>query len=254
MTGSDAAFEFLFGCPKNMIHRSVILTPFGPANRFAGGKGKGIPFKGRLYSGVNVENGGNAYTVVKCPIGASPAGDCVLFLGAAGCEKLVYSASCGGLDPSSIGEVIICRSAFPGGGFSDYYQSGADITKILTGYVPLEASCGILEEAWLKAKTLEEGGDVFRKGDIFSIGSLAAETTENMFHIREEGFIGIDMELAAVYQSARVSDMAAVGILYVSDLPSKRPFWDELSIQEKQKLENAAQMTEQLARMVISAR
>ena len=77
-----------------------------------------------------------------------------------------------------------------------------------------------------------------RSGDIFTIGSIMAEREKNMISIEQKGFKGIDMELSAVYHAARVTDQKVTGLVVVSDLPMKRPMWEDLGPEEKKSYDN----------------
>ena len=247
MTPHDNIFKVLFGCEQDDIGETVIITPFLPPSKFISGSHEKTVFKGRLYSGVNVDSGGGCYTIIKCPMAASLAGDCVLFLGRTKAKHIIYAGSCGGLRTARIGDIIVCEKAFSGGGFSDYYPPGKGIEKILESNDLFQASSGFVEDLWKMAMNFSPGAEMFKKGSIFTIASLAAETRDVLEKIGNREFDGIDMELAAVYHAAEVLGIKAAGILFVGDRPIERPFWEKPSPEGKEKLKTAIEMVIKLS-------
>ncbi len=237
MKTNSGILNVLFGCEKEDICETVIITPFLPVEKFVGTADRQKVFRGRLYSGIKAPG----YTVIKCPMGASLAGDSVLFLGTTKAERIIYAGSCGGLGSAQTGDIVICDKAFSGGGFSDYYLPGKGIEKILGTNDMFPASSELVEEIWRRSHGFKSPEKVFKKGDIFTIASLFAETPEDMRKIEAHGFYGIDMELSAVYHAADVAGMKAAGILFVSDLPLEKPFWETSSSGEKEKLKASAE-------------
>ena len=83
---------------------------------------------------------------------------------------------------------------------------------------------------------LYAGGGLHR-GSVFTIGSIMAEHERNLVRIQEEGFLGIDMELSAVYRSAAVAGIAAAGLLVVSDRPLAKGLGEDIDNTERQALD-----------------
>jgi nucleoside phosphorylase len=213
-------FDFLFGCGQKDITENVVLTPFIPLNRFVSGNEQKISFNGRLYSGLILSAKTGVFTVIKCGLGASVAADCLAFLDDTRARNVIYAGSCAGVNDACIGDVILCDEASDGTGYFNYAGKRTDIDKILKDAVPFRAAPGMVE-------CLSKNPDI-KKGSVFTIGSLVAETAENIEQIRDKGFKGIDMEIAAVYNAAETAGIAAAGLLFVSDIPSRRPFWETL--------------------------
>jgi nucleoside phosphorylase len=247
MKPSNGIFRVLFGLSGEEIHENVIMTPFLSPEKFVSGPYEKRSFKGRLYSGINASHKKKGYTVLRVPMGSSFAGDCVLFLGMTKAKRVIYTGSCGALGPADIGDIYLCEKAFSGAGFSEYYLPGGGIDKILASGEVFTASPALVED--IMAASRGRGGtrDTMRRGSIFTIHSLAAETAEVVRKIEARGFDGIDMELASVYHAAVISGIEAAGILFAGDLPGKRPFWEKLGDPEKKKLDKAVRRTIEIA-------
>jgi purine-nucleoside phosphorylase len=240
-------FDLLFGCSQEEISEKVIMTPFLNAEKFVGSGVKKKIFSGRLYSGINMGSGKDCYTVVKCPMGSGLAGDAVMFLGETRARKIVYVGSCGGFHDSSLGDILLCEKAFSGGSFFDYYPPGKGIAEILSSEKFFSASDSLRSELSLRAEGLGEGPRLTEKGSVFTTASLFAETPENLKLVEKRGFYGIDMELAAVYHASIVSGIEAAGILFVSDLPLRKSFWNVFSSEEKKNIKAAARKAVKIA-------
>jgi purine-nucleoside phosphorylase len=229
---NNGLFKFLFGCSPEDIADRVILTPFMPLDKFAAQGKAGRGFKGRFYSGMNVTAGGMSYTVLKCGIGAHMAADCVFFLGQTSVQNIVYAGSCGGLKDTSIGDVILCEKAFDGTGCSRYHGKDTDIEQIINGSSFFEPSGPLLESL-----SVVPG---LKRGKIFTIASLAAESAENMEVLSSRGFRGVDMEIAAVYGASAKAGIGVSGLLFVSDLPHGSPFWKRPGPEDRKKYNEAS--------------
>ena len=66
----------------------------------------------------------------------------------------------------------------------------------------------------------------FKKGNIYTIGSITAEDEDFLEKLEKFGFIAIEMELSAIYNAARKAGISAASILFVSDLPLRVPIWE----------------------------
>ncbi len=229
-------FEFVFGCPPGVITAGVVVTPFLAPERFAAGADRGMSFKGRLYQGIKVSRKGAEYTVIRGGLGDRLLGDAVLFLGAnTSAEEILFTGSCGGMNGCGIGDILLCERAFNGEGFSRYHKDGFKISDVTDSgeYEPGDERYVRELKGFLSSGF--EGRNPAKMGDVFTIGSLAAEKEEALIHIKDKGFKGVDMEMSAVYRAARVSGIRAAGALVVSDLPLEKPFWEALSPEEKGK-------------------
>ncbi|MFH1552840.1 MAG: hypothetical protein ABID83_04300 [Candidatus Omnitrophota bacterium] len=226
-------FEYCFGCSPALFPETAIITPFLHVGRFAEHCQTLESFKGRLYSGITAVKDGQKFAVVHCRMGDRFMGDAVLLLNVSPVSKMLFAGACGGLTDCGIGDLVICESAFNGEGFSRYYGRDFDMKRIFDMGELNSADAGYTESLtkflsrWMPDKT------ALKTGDIFTTGSLVAEQRANVLEIEKKGFMGIDMELSAVYCAARVAGLKAAGLVFVSDLPLKKPLWETLAPPEK---------------------
>ncbi|MFH1305214.1 MAG: hypothetical protein ABIH74_02285, partial [Candidatus Omnitrophota bacterium] len=189
---------------------------------------------GKLYSGAVIETKGAKFAVVRCGIGPGLTGDAVLLMGATPVRRVIFVGACGGFGASRVGDIIVCEGAFDGEGFSRYHGHDFCIEKILGNGGIIPADKGYTERLKKFISGRIPGRDKIRSGNIFTTGSLLAEEARNMRAVEEKGFIGVDMELSAVYQAARTTRLAAAGLVFVSDLPLSRPLWETPADLEKE--------------------
>lgn len=224
-------FEFTFGCRAEVIEENVILTPFIPLRKFLTGDEKADTFKGKIYSGVNATKDGRKYSIINCGIGEGLAGDAVILLGQTKVKRILFTGSCGGVGKVSINDLLICEGALSGEGFSRYYREDfklKDVLKDESLVLADEVLTTRLTESLNKEKKA-------KRGKVFTTGSLVAETSEFLEEIEKEGFLGIDMELSAVYTAAKKVGIPVCSLLYVSDLPLEEPMWKENTQEEIEK-------------------
>jgi purine-nucleoside phosphorylase len=226
-------FEFCYGCSPSSFSESVIVTPFLPLKHFEKCGDVVSQFAGKLYSGATISKNAKKVTVVRCGMGSQFMGDAVLLLKGTPVKEVIFTGSCGGLKDCRIGDLIICESAFNGEGFSGYYAKDFTIKEVFDSGTLIPADSVYTEglREFVASRLKDKG--FLKVGDIFTIGSIMAETRENLLSIEEKGFRGIDIELSAVYQAAQAAGLKAAGLLFVSDLPLKKPLGEELSVSEK---------------------
>lgn len=201
-------------------------------------------FKGKLYSGVKVETGGKEFCVVKCGIGSGPAGDAIMLIAESCAEEVVFLGSCGGLGELSLGDIVVGNSAFNGEGFSCYHD-GSLLGKIFGDNGKLKGrSTGYTEKLKIFMK---ENNETVKYADVYTIGSLTAESKDFLSRIEKKGFSAVEMELSAVYTAAERTGMNAVGILFVSDLPLSAPLWSVMDAPAKEKCAHAKKKSIEIA-------
>ena len=223
-----ALFKFAFGCLPDVIPERVVLTPVIPPKRFAAGCEARTSFKGKLYSGYILDKNGIKFAVITSGIGDRLLADAVLLLGITCVQEILFAGVCGGFGDCTVGDMIVGESALNGEGFTRYYGEDFLLSDML------EENKDILPDNIYTRKLLDfVSGEDVKSGRIFTIGSLLAETDENLEKIQTAGFLGIDMELSAVYQAAKVIEKKITSILVVSDLPKDKPFWEYLPEEDR---------------------
>jgi len=228
-----STFKHFFGSSSDIFPDTAVVAPFIPVEKFSHNGHLVDTFKGKMYSGGIIERDAKRFAVISCRIGDRLVGDAILWLKGSPVKNIIFVGSCGGLNGSNIGDLLVCTAAFNGEGFTRYHCSEKQIEDILKEEALMRGDdkytnkCAdfICEHISRDMKVTE--------GEIFTIGSIAAETCENIKIISRHGFKGIEMELSAVYSASKISGIRAVGLLYVSDLPGEKAIGEELSQTEK---------------------
>ena len=226
-------FKYCFGCPESNFSETVIVTPFFHLDSFDKFSDTASRFKGKVYSGGTLYKEGKYVTVVRCGIGDRLMGDAVLLMKETPVSNIIFVGTCGGLQECRIGDLVLCESAFSGEGFSRYHVQSSGLDDVFdTGQMtyPDDEYTKKMKE-FITEKSEDEAN--LKSGSIFTIGSILAENNENLAQIENKGFTGIDLELSAVYNAAKAIGRKAVGLLFVSDLPLKKPLGEELTSGEK---------------------
>jgi len=216
-------FNFCFGCSHKDITENVIITPFVSLENFSSICKIEKSFKGMLYSGKILSKNNKKLTVIKCGIGPGLMGDAVLLLGISYVKNIIFFGSCGGLKDCELSDIILGEKAFNGEGFGLYYKQDFNIKDVFLDNNYEKATCCYTEQ--LKKHVSKESK--VKVGNIFTIGSLIAETKENLIYIENKGFLAIDMELSAVYKATEIISRNITSIMFVSDLPLKNPIWQQ---------------------------
>ncbi len=221
--------NFCYGCEVTHLSGTVIISPFLSSNLFKRYFENVNPFTGRLFSGFISPGIGNSFIFIKTGLGDRLTGDAVMLLRDTGVSRIVFIGACGGFGNCDIGDIVLVRRAFDGEGFSRYYKNSFNMEKIHNEGSYIEADQKFTDEFKDFLKNKAEKDKKIIEGDIFTIGSLLAETNENLLSIEKKGFCGVDMELSAVFQAAETIKKPVIAATVVSDLPLRRPLGEDFS-------------------------
>jgi purine-nucleoside phosphorylase len=232
-------FKYCFGCSPESLPKTVIITPFIPVAKFLEYCKAKESFKGRLYSGAIASKGGMEFAVINCGMGDRFMGDAVLLMKDSPVQRIIFAGACGGLADADMGDLIICEKAFNGEGFTRYHMPDFNINEIFNSgeLIPADPEYvrGLKDFAHKRIGEKIE----LKTGNVFTIGSFLAEKKETLLNIEKQAFKGIDMELSAVYHAARVIYRKAAGVVFVSDLPLKKPIWERFTAEEKEHIQTS---------------
>ncbi len=149
---------------------------------------------------------GAPLTVVAPALGAPYAAMVLEKLIALGARRVLALGWCGSLSPRvHIGDLILPDRAIPGDGTSPHYCGDQD------GIPPHPALFGLL------AAGLSTTQVTWHTGPVYSTDAFYRETGALVRHCQDQGVIGIDLELAALFAVSRFRGMAAAGLLVISD-------------------------------------
>jgi len=231
MNGTEL-FNFCFGCLPSEISGTVIITPFLPLGKFKEYLKPDGDFSGRLYSGFT----SGEVTVIRSGIGDRLLGDAVLLLREAKAKKILFVGTCGGLNDCAIGDILVVTAAFNGEGFSKYHTPGFSIANEIASGELIKGDPGYAKDlSGFLADRMDPTKEL-RSGAVFTIGSLMAEHERNLVHLAKAGFLGVEMELSAVYRAAAVGGIPAAGLVAVSDLPLTKGPGENITSREKNAL------------------
>jgi len=143
-------------------------------------------------------------TVVAPALGAPYAAVVLEKLIVLGARMALALAWCGSLQPGvAIGSLVLPGAAVPGDGTSRHYCAGEP--------EPDPVLYKLLQTR------LEAGETPWQAGRILSIDALYRETPGLVRHYQEQGVLGIDLELAALFAVGRYRGVPVAALAVVSD-------------------------------------
>jgi purine-nucleoside phosphorylase len=227
----------VFGCEPEAVAPTVVLSPFVPLKAFRRHVQKVVaelapPFFFKGFSAVFKER---PVTVIHTGVGPSRIGDCLGFLALTPARRVCFAGAVGALNPEyQLGEFFVPTAAADGEGYSRYCREPFPQLAAAAPVVacPAEADGG--PDVLLAAEKL-----CLHRGLVFTVGSIAFESPENLRTLRELGFDVLEMELSAFYTAAAHHGFAATSLTYVSDLPLTRSLWQEKTAEEREALRRA---------------
>jgi uridine phosphorylase len=149
---------------------------------------------------------GAPLTLVAPALGAPYAAMVLEKLIALGARRVLVVGWCGSLSREvRIGDLILPNRAIPGDGTSPHYCPGP-------GGVPPHP--GLYN---LLATSLQTAEVPWQAGPVWSTDAFYRETTGLVKSCQEQGALGIDLELAALFAVGRFRRIAVAGLLVVSD-------------------------------------
>jgi purine-nucleoside phosphorylase len=234
---AEEVIRVVFGCRPEDVAEDVVITPFIPLNSFQRHLDAMIcrlapPFFYRGFTGIFR---GRAVTVILTGVGPSRVGDCVGFLALTPARRVLFAGALGGLGPEqAIGDFFLPLEAADGEGYARYVDR--PFAELAREARTLPCSGGLEHglAAFLRARGL-----TLREGRVFTIGSVAFESRENLELLAELGYDALEMELSAFYAAARHHGFEAAALTYVSDLPLRSSLWEPKSPAEEEALRTA---------------
>jgi purine-nucleoside phosphorylase len=227
----------VFGCRPQDVAEDVIVTPFVPL------KGFRRQVEGELlelsppffYKGFTATFGGRKATVIATGVGPSQVGDCLGFLSLTPARRVLFAGAVGGLaEDQAIGEFFLPLEAADGEGFTRYLDRPFREVVRRARRIPRPHPCGEDLSGFLTRK-----GFPVREGRVFTVGSIASESPENLQELRSQGYDAIDMELSAFYSAALHYGLSGAALTYISDLPLRSSLWQEKGPKEQEALRRA---------------
>lgn len=226
-------FKYSFGCEPDLLPETIVVTPFLPVSRFGKYCDVTASFKGRMYSGSVSKKEDRHIGILRCGIGDRMLGDAVLLLAEAKVKNLIFTGSCASICDARVGDLFVAKRALGGEGFSRYHRDDSNIENIVKNELFAASEVALTDKLLDFASNKAQKGSSLSSGDIFTIGSIMAEDEDLLRFVKSKGISAIEMELSAVYQAARISDIKATALLWVSDIPLYKPLWEEFDAEER---------------------
>ena len=172
-----------------------------------------------------------------CAYGAPFAAELVHVLCASGTRKVVLIGCCGGLQRSiKMGDVIIPDSIHGEEGVSSEY---------LGGFHDVEATPALVKEI---ADQCTRRNLRYHIGPFVTFEAVIAETREHVRRWGSSGYLGVDMEAAAIFAVAKYFGADRAAMLPAADLVVEgRTFLDTVEEDERLNLEKARNSMAEIA-------
>jgi len=149
---------------------------------------------------------GNRWVAVQSPYGAPNAVMVLEELVAFGVRKALYLGYCGSLqDEIKVGDVIIPDEALREEGTSYHYLEGSERSF---------PDPGLQSQLF---RWLEEAGPSVHRGRVWSTDAPYRETPRKARMYKDQGILGVEMEMSALFALGRARGIAVGSILLVSD-------------------------------------
>lgn len=227
--------EVTLGCRPEDVAENVIVTPFVPLKSFLRHVDEGSVRELNprfFFKGFTATRREKPVTVVLTGVGPSRVGDLVSVLSLTPAKRILFAGAVGALHPEwSIGDFFIPTEAADGEGYTRYALD--DCARVIE--TSRAVHCTTELTAALEHFLFTAGHDA-RKGRVFTIGSIAYESPENLKSLAAAGFDALEMELSAFYAAAARHGLEAAALTYVSDLPLKSSLWQEKTPAEREAL------------------
>ncbi|MBD3296331.1 MAG: hypothetical protein GF392_03070 [Candidatus Omnitrophica bacterium] len=239
MIYDEASFRYLFGCSYDNMPGECLINPFWPTGYFRKSCVVEHEYKGALFTTALAVADDRQFGIITCGVGSARAGDCVLFLEKAGVKRLVFTGTCGGIEPCDTGDMVIVDGAYNGEGFSRYCSGNETVRDILGVRKPFMCAPALADRLHDIAQVNAAEDAVLRRGMIYTTGSLFAETPEALKALARMGVLGVEMEMSAVCSASVNSGISCGGLMVVSDVPGKRSSGEKSTAQRKREYARA---------------
>jgi len=234
---AEQVVRTVFGCATEDIAPSVVLSPFVPLKSFRRHLSTVTAelTPAFFYKGVTGVFAGQPVTILHTGVGPSRIGDCLAFLSLTPARQVCFAGAVGALNAQySIGAFCIPTVVADGEGYSHYCRAPFAELAAAAPVVTCAAAGGDHWQSLLAAEALP-----LHHSRVFTIGSIAFESPENLRTLLALGYDAVEMELSAFYAAAAYHGLLAAALTYVSDLPLSRSLWQEKTPAEEEALRRA---------------
>ena len=216
-------FEVLFGIKESQVKKTCLLLPLLKKDML---KDLGVKefSKGRVYNSGNSKS----FTAIQTGIGPGLSGDAVLYLTKKQCQNIILFGSCGLVKEEKdigVGDLVVPGECYSLESFTDMLLGNKDPWKVFS-------SDKALMENFLKANK-----DI-KKLTCATLGSLKLEEGY-ADRLKEKNIKIVEMECSALFSASRHTGKKAMALFYVTDIIHKKPFYKDLTNDDKSKLSSS---------------
>jgi len=193
---------------KVQASERVLFLPAGPmarifAARFLARKKRSRPYPARVY---RLKRHSREIDLVGPGMGAPVAAMIVEQLIAGGARKIIALGFAGAISRElHIGDILLVSEAISDEGTSkDYFPE-------LNPPLPGESLMASLQSV------LEQAGEPFKSGKVFSTDAFFRETMAKVARFREQSALAVEMEMSALYTLARFRKVELAALVVISD-------------------------------------
>jgi len=198
----DFHLENILRDNKALVTRNVILTPFLPPKVFT-------PYK--KFDKVFLGNGASAcfadsLSVICSRISSQNIFTALELLKGSRCANIMFIGSCGGIGGAKMGDILVADQ-----------KAVLNITGLGSSF----------------SKYLGNNGIAYRNTRVHSVESIKDETAALIDNLEKGGFGGVDLESNVFQRTSASNGLSACAVLYVTDIPRKRPFTSKFTQEER---------------------
>lgn len=215
------AFQRLFGINPKEIKEDVIITPFLNLEYFK------ISNKNRIDKGLLFEVLTQKYfSVIKAGIGSPFVGDSIVYLKDTPCKRVYFIGSCGAVSNFDIADLVLVDKVLAWESFSE-----------MLGHSP--SHFFMQAENNLSKSFLELNKDL-RKAKAATLGSLSLQK-KVLPLLKRQKIDVVDMEVSSFISATKYFKLPGLALLYVTDILVSKPFFRDLSREERRIIQESRQ-------------
>ena len=197
-----------FQSNNTLIVKNALISPFLPLRVFE-------PYVKieKIFTGKHVSAGlAKNICVIQSGIGVQNVFNAVEALISTNCRNLIFIGSCGGIGRAAIGDILIADQ------------------KAVTGIHTFSESLEVF---------LTQTGVPFKSSRIYSVETVKDETEALIDNLEKGGYLGVDIETNVFNRTSASNAFNACALLYVTDIPLRRPFTERFTKEERDKIASA---------------
>ncbi|MBU1087241.1 MAG: hypothetical protein KKD05_06960 [Candidatus Omnitrophica bacterium] len=224
-------FIKLFGISYDELGECLVISPFFNPKLFASHVENPQYFRGMLFHGMSGTFKSKKLTFIYTGMGQTLVADCLLAQDKKRIKAIIFLGAVGAVRDLEIADKVIIEKAF----FDVSYYSKLGIAlgeNSKKEFFP----CERMMDASLKLA--KEKNIFLKKANTLSIHTFIDQGFEIAENLYQSGVQSVDLECALFYAAAKIKQINALALCFVSDNILTKPFWSDFSLSEKTKIKN----------------